>query len=91
MLKVFLNENDKLLELTTADNKTSKPITLAKIALRDRNCELLELLFSLKSDTFNKQLTYMEDRDSLSAKFINTNDFDIWITIASNATIFTLH
>ena len=66
-------------------------MNLAEIALRDRDCELLDLLLSLDSEVFRSQLRSVKNRQSMSTRFINTQDFDIWIVLANSATVFNHH
>lgn len=62
-----------------------------QIAYHDRDAELLDLILSVDSDIKNEQLREVTNRNSMAIHFIKTMDFDIWVALASNATIFTPH
>ena len=66
-------------------------MTLLQLALYEENHELLSLLMSFDYDTLNEQLGEISDRKSLTTKFMDTNNFDIWIAFALNTTLLTSH
>ena len=73
------------------DEKHQKKMNFAKIAYEYRDSELLELLLCLNSDIFKAQMSEVENRNSLTVRLLNTIDFDIWLTIASNSDTFNPH
>lgn len=85
----MLGYNEENLRATTEDSGSKR--TLGQIALYERDSDLLELLLSLNSDVFKEQMREVKDRNSLTLKYINTIDFDIWVTLASNTATFNPH
>lgn len=91
LLFFLLKENDQNLLATTHDTALKKDVNFAEIVLGKRDSELLVMLLSLNSDVFKSQMSSITDRNSLTAHLINTIDFDLWVALASNTSIFNPH
>jgi len=96
LLSFVLLQNENLLKATITTTETQfsdvqKEMTLAKLACRDQDPELLELLLELESKVLKKQLGEVEDRVTLSVKMLNTLNFTMWVKFATNSTIFNPH
>jgi hypothetical protein len=91
LLSFVLGYNEENLRATTTSTDGGQRRTLGLIALHERNSELLELLLSLNSNVFKEQMREVVDRNSLTLRYINTIDFDIWVKLASNTATFNPH
>lgn len=91
LLSFLLKENETLLKVTKVHPDFDKPLTLGKLACRTQDIKLLELLLELDSEVFKNQLGEVEDRNALSIQMINTINFDVWISLAINTTVFNPH
>jgi hypothetical protein len=86
-----LSQNDENLKATTLHAPTQERRNLSQIAYKERDAKLLELLLSVNSDVMNEQLREVTNKNALSVHLIKTIDFDIWVALATNTTVFTPH
>ena len=91
LLAFVLSQNDENLRATTLHAATHERRTLSMIAYKERDAKLLELLLSLDSNVMNEQLREVTNKNALSVHLIKTIDFDIWVALATNTTVFTGH
>ena len=73
------------------DGAEEKGDNLAWVAYRQRDAKLLELLLELDSSVLKKQLRTVTDKECLTLRLINLMDFDIWVALALNTTVFDPH
>lgn len=67
LLAFLLNHNENLLRATTTSpNVDEGELTLGKIACKNRDPKLLELLLNLNSEVFKEQLGEIQNRESLA-------------------------